>query len=247
MNRMEQRIQAFDKKPYCPTDERIEEIKQCAFEEYDRFLRVNAKRNKRKKRGVLRGSVAIAALAVCFLIVSFAYSILAPVTIADANGFVRRTAIWINNQLQLGITFSSPIENIADAALSDEHSISTIGQLKSVAAFPIIYIPESDEIRIERIDLNTTSSNQQETSIWYATIDNKSIVIRNEPLYESNSIGIQATSLKGIDTAIGTVYIWIEEEKSYAMHFSESSIMYLSCSAPIAELEKYAQLLTYLR
>ena len=61
--RIKRRIRSMEEAPYCPTDERIEEIKLRAFEEYERYLRANEERKtrKNKKRSILRRAVAIIA------------------------------------------------------------------------------------------------------------------------------------------------------------------------------------------
>ena len=246
--RIERRIRSMEETPYCPTDERIEEIKQRAFEEYDQFLRTNEKRNtrKNKNRSILRRVVAVAALAVCFLIGSFVYSVFAPVTIANANNFVRRASIWINNQLHLGITFSSPIDDTDSVIYNEDQLVQSIIELKNVANYPIIYIPESETLSIQNIDLNISSPEQKEISIWYSTVDNKTMVIRNIQMFERNAIGIDTKSLNLIETSIGTVYAWTDGAYSYAFSVSEGNIMYVTSSIPINDFEQYVRLLSFL-
>ena len=245
---IEQRIREIEETPYSPSDERIEEIKQRAFEEYDRYLRAENKNTMRKhrKRSILHRVVAVFALAVCFFVSTFAYSVFAPVTIASANNFVRRASIWINNQLHLGITFSSPVDDADKVVYNDDLTVTTIEELRKIAIFPVVYIPESEIIKIDNIDLNIPSSNQQEISIWYSTIDNESIVVINELLFESNAIDLDTTSLEAIEAPIGTVYSWTDGAYSYALCFLEGSIMYITSSMSVPALEQYILLLSTL-
>ena len=215
--RIEQRIRDLEEEPYSPSDEQIEEIKKRAFDEFERSQqKVNIRVDrKQKQRNVLRRVVTITAFAVCFLVSSVIYSALAPVTVANANNFIRRAAIWVNDKLSLGITFTTPVDNTEQLTYGDELTVSTIEELRKVAKFPIAYIPESEEMRIDSIDISNISPNQQSVTLWYSTKDSESIVVKNEALFDSNTIGINTSLLETIDTPIGVVYTWTDGDYNF--------------------------------
>ena len=245
MREMENRIRQALEEPYEPTDERIEEIKQRAFEEYQRYLNAHKQDNEKKekraqmKRSILRHVVVVAAVAVSFFIFSIIYSVLAPVTVANADNFVRRVAIWINNQLHLGITFYTPINDEKNVTFSIDKAISSIEELKKIVHFPIVYLTESDELILNRIDYSTHDATIEKIALFYQMPDNKAIVITIEPLYERNTTGINNPNTKEINTAIGTVYLWpINEHTSQAFIAMDGSTIRISSSCSTDELEE---------
>lgn len=245
--RIERRIRSLEEMPYCPTDKRIEEIKQRAFEEYEQLTRAKRKNAlKSKRRSILHCVKIFSALVVFLLMGSFAYSVLTPVTISNANSFVRRAFIWINNQMNLGITFLSPIDDANSEKYDNTQTIQSILELQNVTSAPIIYIPESDDLQIKRINLIASSPNQKEINIWYATIDNKTIVIRNVQTFEGSAIRIGTKSLNTIETSVGKVYTWTDGAYSYAYFASQENIMYASASLPIGIFEQYVSLLSFI-
>ena len=242
---LEDRVHEANEDPYSPTDERIEEIKQRAFKEYSLVLET-AKANavdekpagRQKKRSILRRAAIAVALAVCFLAASMLYSALAPVTAANANNFVRRTSIWLNDQLHLGIVFSTPMEDENAATNMDGQTFVSIEDLKNAVNFPIAVLPESENLEISNIEVNTISQ-QTRVSIRYSMPDGKNISLKIEPFSENNTIGIELSTTKSIETPVGTAYLWTDGTYSYAMLILTGSIVNITSATSINMLEDF--------
>ena len=242
---LEDRVHEANEDPYSPTDERIEEIKQRAFKEYSQVLET-AKANavdekpagRQKKRSILRRAAIAVALAVCFLAASMLYSALAPVTAANANNFVRRTSIWLNDQLHLGIVFSTPMEDENAATNKDGKSFISLEELKSTVDFPIALFPETESLKIDNIEV-TAIGRQTEVSVRYTTYDDRVITLRIEPLYESNTIGIDTASTTPIETPVGTVYVWSDTVYTRGFGLISDCAINIISSVPSETLANY--------
>lgn len=249
---LEDRVHEANEDPYSPTDERIEEIKQRAFKEYSQVLET-AKANavdekpagRQKKRSILRRAAIAVALAVCFLAASMLYSALAPVTAANANNFVRRTSIWLNDQLHLGIVFSTPMEDENAATNKDGQTFVSIEDLKNAVNFPIVLFPETESLKISSVEINVMNQ-QTQVFIRYAATDGKTTSLRFEPFSENTTIGIETSATTSIDSSIGTIYMWTDGKFSYAMSFLAGSNVSITSSASIEELAAYCQTLYFL-
>lgn len=247
---LEDRVHEANEDPYSPTDERIEEIKQRAFKEYSQVLET-AKANavdekpagRQKKRSILRRAAIAVALAVCFLAASMLYSALAPVTAANANNFVRRTSIWLNDQLHLGIVFSTPMEDENAATNKDGQAFVSIEDLKNAVNFPIVLFPETENLKISNIEVNTISQ-QTRVSIRYSMPDGKNISLIIEQLFENNTIGIDLSTTKSIETPVGTAYLWADESYSYAMLILTGSLINITSATSIDALAEYCAMLS---
>lgn len=249
---LEDRVHEANEDPYSPTDERIEEIKQRAFKEYSQVLET-AKANavdekpagRQKKRSILRRAAIAVALAVCFLAASMLYSALAPVTAANANNFVRRTSIWLNDQLHLGIVFSTPMENENMTTNKDGRSISSISTLKDAVSFPIAVLPESEDLKISSAEVNVVNQ-QPQVLIRYAATSGKNVSLKIEPFSENSALGVETSSTETIDSPIGALYMWADGKYSYAVAISNGIIINISSSASVEELAAYCQTLCFL-
>lgn len=249
---LEDRVHEANEDPYSPTDERIEEIKQRAFKEYSQVLET-AKANavdekpagRQKKRSILRRAAIAVALAVCFLAASMLYSALAPVTAANANNFVRRTSIWLNDQLHLGIVFSTPMEDENAAINKDGQTFVSIEDLKTAVNFPIVLFPETESLKISSVEINAMNQ-QTEVFIRYAALDGKNISLKFEPFFENTTIGIETSATTSIDSSIGTIYMWTDGKFSYAISILAGSTVNITSSASVEELAAYCQTLYFL-
>ena len=242
---LEDRVHEANEDPYSPTDERIEEIKQRAFKEYSHVLET-AKANavdekpagRQKKRSILRRAAIAVALAVCFLAASMLYSALAPVTAANANNFVRRTSIWLNDQLHLGIVFSSPMEDESAATNKDGQAFVSIEDLKNAVNFPIVLFPETENLKISNIEVNTISQLTRIT-IRYTLPDDKILSLKIEPFFENNSVGTDISAAAILDTPVGPAYVWSDGVYSYALLVLDGSIVNITSSASAEVLSNY--------
>ena len=172
---LEDRVHEANEDPYSPTDERIEEIKQRAFKEYSQVLET-AKANavdekpagRQKKRSILRRAAIAVALAVCFLAASMLYSALAPVTAANANNFVRRTSIWLNDQLHLGITFPEPVDDSSKKEITSYTVFSTLEEAAQNTDLPLVYLKDSGNLTLSNISANVILNEKIMLSLTYS-------------------------------------------------------------------------------
>ena len=245
MREMENRIRQALEEPYEPTDERIEEIKQRAFEEYQRYMNAheqakekNEKRAQRK-RSILRRVVVVAAVAVCFFVMSIVYIALQPSITANADSFVRRIAIWLNNQLHLGITLSIPMDDDTIALSTEEYTFTSLDELSKHTNMPIVYLQENDELKLSKIDVHRDESIIQLVALYYLLSFNETITIYIEPLYMSNSISIDTSLANEIQTTIGTFYLWTDRTHSRAITILSGSIVTIVSSLSLEDLEDY--------
>ena len=247
MREMENRIRQAMEEPYEPTDERIEEIKQRAFEEYQRYVnaheQANEKKEKRaqKKRSVLRRVVVVAAVAVCFFVLSIVYIALQPSITANADGFFRQAVIWINNQFHLGFVVNKPLE-VDEQLIPGEHrSFSSIQELKNTGYQMIICLPESEELVVDEIELFQLSNEAQQVTIRYALLKKDMIVIKIDQFNEKNGRGIDISLTKSIETALGKLYLWSDENYCYALCLTDEYLINITSSLPLEDLERYCK------
>ena len=247
MREMENRIRQLEEEPYNPSPERIEAIKQRAFEEYQMYLQIRERkraRAKKRRRSILRRVVVVAAVAVCFFAASVVYSVFAPVFSANANNFVRKAAIWINNQFHLGITFSTPVDDSDKALFSNNNEFTSIDELISAVNMPIVFFNESDDFVIKNIEISNTDEYSKRVSLHYYSPQNEWINIYIEPLYDRNTIGINTSVIKEIITPIGSAYLWTDDEYSFAFIILNGSETVIKSSVSLEKLEQYCSLLS---
>ena len=243
MREMENRIRQAEEAPYDPSDERIEEIKQRAFEEYQRYTQAQEKANEKKekraqrKRSILRRVVVVAAVTVCFFVLSLVYIALQPSITANADSFFRRAVIWINDQLHLGIVITNPVETEGTLAPGDHRFYASIQELKSAGYRPIICLPENDNLIIDEIDLCQLSQVFQQVSIRYLTPQNETITIQLEPYGDINSIKVYPTSQMEFETSIGVFTIWANTQYTYALCITTECKVSIISTLSIEETE----------
>ena len=240
---IENRIFDLEHKPYVPSDERIEEIKQCAFEEYEHYLKEKKEKWRIRNRQLLRFA-SVFTMAFIFLFSSAMYSVLAPVSIANANNFVRKVAIWFNNQFHLGYTFSTPVDDTEAVLFDEDQFLTSIEELQSSAKMPIVYLPENNDLYMEGIELTTKETNWQMVRIRYISNNGDFLTILLEAAYDYNTIGVNLLSAKEIETQIGNIYLWSDDTFSYAFGIKDGIVYNITSSFAEDYLEKLCRTLT---
>ena len=249
LREMENRIRQAEEAPYDPSDERIEEIKQRAFEEYQRYTQAHEKANEKKekqaqrKRSILRRVVVVTAVAVCFFVLSIVYIALQPSITANADGIFRQAIIWINDQLHLGIVITNPVEVDEPLSPGEHRFYSSIQEVKDAGYRPIISLPESDDWHIDQIDLFQQSRLLQQLSIRYIGLNEEVITIRIDPLFDINTIETNDTVTRKLKTSLGEFYLWSDTVYSYAMCSTTECFINLTSTLSIDDLELYCRTL----
>ena len=209
---LEDKVRQLELEPYEPTPERVEEIKQRAFEMYER--EINAKKEleekKAEKKGRRRRVVVVAALTVAFLLISFVYNAVTPMTVANANSFMKRAVIWINDKLHLGIEFEVPVDDGSDAKQQTQTEFYSISDFCSKMDMPIIGIHESESIGLDLILVDYQEGELSSISLQY-TCEAGTINIFLRPMLEKRNVLFDNEALTVINTNIGELYLWETE------------------------------------
>ena len=215
--RLEQRIRSLNDPPCEPGEEHLEEIRQKAAEAYERMQQSPGQNgaSRGKARSILLRAGIVAALAVFLLAFPLLYTALMPATSAKADLFFRRSALWLNKQLRLGIVFSVPINDEADVEFPETEAIASLEDLERVTQIPFLYFPETEELPIKTITCAPRSGGSKTTSILYMN-DADSILIVVEPLMGNGTIGLAPAS-REVELTMGTLYIYATDSGSYAM------------------------------
>ena len=227
---LEDQIRHMDDAPYNPSPEHIEEIKQRAFQQYmaRQFQQTEVPEGQTTKRkGILRRVVIIAAAAVCLMVLSFLYSVLAPVTVSSANNVVRRAVIWINDQLHLGITFPEPIDTDPQKAEITGYTVfSTLEEAAQRVDLPVVYLKDSGDLTLSSISANSVLHSKASLSLIYKNdADNIMILIYTHESDRTNASFSSANYCK-VSSAIGDVYICDAEGGANAyLFYGDYSIM----------------------
>ena len=240
---IENRIFDLEHKPYVPSDERIEEIKQCAFEEYEHYLKEKKEKWRIRNRQLLRFA-SVFTMAFIFLFSSVMYSVLAPMSIANANNFVRKVTIWFNNQFHLGYTFSTPVDDTEAVLFDEDQFLTSIEELQASTKVPIVYLPENDVLNLEGIELTTKETNWQMVRIRYVSNSGDFLTVLLEAVYDNNTIGINQLAVKEIEIPIGNIYLWSDNTFSYALGIKDGIVYNITSSFSEDYLEKLCQMLT---
>ena len=232
---LEDQIRHMDDAPYNPSPEHIEEIKQRAFQQYmaRQFQQTGVPEGQTTKRkGILRRVVIIAAAAVCLMVVSFLYSALAPVTVSSANNVVRRAVIWINDQLHLGITFPEPVDDGSEKKVTSYTVFSTLEEAAQSTELPIIYLANSDNLRLSRIYMNVLINGRAVLSIVYSN-DNDNFTITAYTNEDSSAAFSSAANYRIISSDVGDVFACEAEDGAYAYLFYDDYSIRISTSLDV--------------
>ena len=213
---MENKIWDALEEPADLTPDEIASIRRQAHSAYlEKMENKQQPRTTQKKSGFLRRVVAVFAIAVGLMVLSMVYTVLAPVTVGNANSFVRRAAIWINDQLHLGISFPVPEEEDSQMEPMTSQAFASLQEAADELDMPIAVFDDASELVFTGIEVLTTLDNSKYLFIRYS-IDEKPITIEIEPVnndfYDINSIGNDK-----IICPIGEVYIWTAGEENWAI------------------------------
>ncbi|MBQ8653815.1 MAG: hypothetical protein IJ507_02665, partial [Clostridia bacterium] len=110
---LEAQLRNMENQPTAEDMARMAEGEQLAYAEYLRRQAAEAqdaaaKRQKKKSRRLR--TVVVCALAAAFLGLPLLYTMLMPVTVSNANSFMRQATIWINDTLHLNIKIEEPVQ-----------------------------------------------------------------------------------------------------------------------------------------
>lgn len=245
---LEQQIRHMDDTPYTPTPEHMEEIKRRAFQQYmarqSQPQQQSAPQRSGKKRGVLRRAAIIAAAAVCLMVLSFLYSVLAPVTVSSANNVVRRAVIWINDQLHLGITFPEPIDTDPHKAEITGYTVfSTLEEAAQRVDLPVVYLKDSGDLTLSSISANTSLYEKTSLSVVYSN-STDSIIIHVYNHKNSSTVSFSSANYRTISSNAGDVFVCESEDGANAYLFYDDYSIRISTSLELSTFCSLLQSLT---
>ena len=214
------------------TSDEIAKIRERAYLAYQQKIENEKQpaREKRKKSGLLRRAVAVFAIAIGLIVVSVVYSVLAPVTVGNANSFVRRAAIWINDQLHLGISFPKPEdeENIEKANLN---SFSSIEETSKALNMPIVYINHIEGLIYCGSEITSIITDLPILLLHYK-IDNSSISISMEKLHDDDVLSVNREESCSFLSPIGELYVFESNGINRALTIYDGYIVEIYGSIP---------------
>ena len=219
---LESRIREVMDEPVKLTEDEIEAIRERARRAYQESMNQErqAQQSKHKKSGVLRRVVAVFAIAVGLIVTPVLYTALVPVTIGNADSFIRRAAIWINDQLHLNISFPKPEDEHEQVVLIEPKSFSSFEEAYNELHVPLVCVTGMDELILDEIDVT-----QQEEALFISIqykLDDKYINISMEPLSASGTENLLTEKASAIETPLGSVYIWGNEIGNHAFTFTNN-------------------------
>lgn len=199
-----------------PSNERIEEMKQRAFAEYARRQAAGQVENTPflKKKGILRRVVAVFAVAVCLLVLPLVYTVLMPVTISNADGIARRVAIWLNDTLQMNITFHEPIEEDNKPKHFDSEAFIDLQTAAQAASIPVVYFDDAS-VKLDSVEVIAPSDTQVRGQIKaYFQTEYGQLTVSITPILERMSIALLDKDLVEVSTSLGKAVLWENAEKT---------------------------------
>lgn len=242
---LESRIREVMDEPVKLTEDEIEAIRERARRAYQESMNQErqAQRSKHKKSGVLRRVVAVFAIAVGLIVTPVLYTALAPVTIGNADSFIRRAAIWINDQLHLNIEFPKPKDENEPVILTEPKSYSSFEAAHKELGIPLVCIAGMDELILDEISFFP----QEESfliTIQYR-FEDKIVNLYMEPTLTSDTntytVNTLAEKPLTIETALGTVYAWETETRKHAFAFIDRYRVELSSTVSMEYFSKICQ------
>jgi len=217
---LENKIREAIEEPAELTEDEIADIRNRAYRAYQKKMddRKQPSKSGIMKSGLLRRVVAVFAIAVGLIVMSVVYSVIAPVTSSSANSFVRRAAIWVNDQLHLGISFPVPEEE-PNGINIEQNSFSSIQEASKVLDMPIVIIRDDvEDILFSGIETVPSIDNSLILFIHYK-IGGRSLDISVEKFRDGEIFDNSSSDITKLLSPIGEVFIWETEEISRAITF----------------------------
>lgn len=224
---LENKIWEAMEEPAELTPDEIAGIRERAHSAYlEKMENKQQPRTTQKKSGFLRRVVAVFAIAVGLMVLSVVYTVLAPVTVGNANSFVRRAVIWINDQLHLGISFPVPEDEESDIDSMTIRFFSSPQEAAEALNMPVAYFSNTEELQITGVDMMPYGDYSSSLFIRYASGE-KSISIRQEPL-KNDVYDLDSYDNDLIICPIGTIYVWSNDNENRAIVFYSDYVIQIN-------------------
>lgn len=228
----EARIQDMLNQPTPEEWMQLEDVKTRAFAEYERRQAMEAQtaadKAARKKSRRLR-TVIVCALAAALIVLPLVYTCLMPVTVSNANNFVRKATIWINDKLHLDIEIDEPLSNdgeVIDDVKIAEKKFLTFEEAAAYLGEPLLVLNcDETELRLKDICITSFPEGSRTVEQTYVHGDYECIL----SLKELFSLDVAALSVETyyITTEVGALNAWMNEENIRAVGVVDKWIVQL--------------------
>lgn len=241
---LESRIREVMDEPVKLTEDEIEAIRERARRAYQESMNQErqAQQSRHKKSGVLRRVVAVFAITVGLIVTPVLYTALVPVTIGNADSFIRRAAIWINDQLHLNIEFPKPKDENEPVILTEPKSYSSFEAAHKELGIPLVCVTGMDELVLDEIDVHPLEE------LLYITIryklNGEYVNLFMEPSLSNKAIGIFNENAIMMETPFGIVYYWKNETEKHGVTFVNNYHVELISTVSMEYFLKLCQSLT---
>lgn len=227
-HKLESKIRDLQLEPICENENRMEEIKQRAFEEY---MRRQSSQPFNPQKPLRHNVMVVAAATAGILIFSFAFSVFAPVAVSSANQYVRRAALWINNTLHLGFEYPEPVEDAAKIIPESPKRYSTLESAAQALSTPLLCIDQSGDLQLDKVETFFIADGVMSVQISYlATEGNFSISI--SPLGDETIIAPLLSEAILLDTQLGEMAAWKTTDGDRALIVFKGSMVQISSTLP---------------
>jgi len=222
---LENKIREAIEEPAELTEDEIADIRNRAYRAYQKKMDDKKRPSKSglMKSGLLRRVVAVFAIAIGLIVMSVVYSVIAPVTSSSANSFVRRAAIWVNDQLHLGISFPVPEEE-SNASSTESEFYSSLIEASKDLNMPIVYFQNVDELEYKGLETISAVDESYVTFLHYGS-EHGVIDISIECFREDEILDITPHDSSVLSSPIGDVYVWHAEGVYRAITFYNNYII----------------------
>lgn len=207
----------------------LDEMKQRALCEYK--ARQKAEKH-RKRSSIPRKPAIIAVVVICLIGGSFLFSVFAPMVVSDANDFMKRAGIWVNDVLQLGIVVENPLENTDNGLNSDktQAEFSSVEEASNYFGVPLLKL-ENDA---EGYALNSPIAELKMKPFYtlsYKYTDNAGDFVSFEYEYITNEVNVNIDdNANEWISPFGTMLLWTSDDDIRALCNYDACILHITSS-----------------
>ena len=238
---LEDMVRQLADEPYNPSEKHIEEIKQRALEEYEQIMAAKQKM-KEKRKGTLRRVVVTAAAIICLLVGSTVIALLNPLQSGNADNFIRRAVIWVNDQLHLGIELSVPNDSVQGAKFLTGIPFDSIDEAFQEVKFPFAYLNNSQLFVLQNIDTGTEEGGIKYIALRYKT-DKGIMRITSRLGYDTSSITVNTETTTLLSTAIGDIIMWETNSMCRGIAYFDNTYIIISADVSYNDFIEYCKYL----
>ena len=234
--KLEARIQSSMNAMDAYDEERMQQVRERAFQEYGRQEATRSpareETRRRKIKSLCRGAMAVCVLALALIVIPLLYTALMPVTVGNAHNFVYTVGIWLNDALHLGFEFEKPVlDNEALDAVKEAESVqfATVEEAAEVLGYPIYALGEElADCSLESIEVNHMVDHVFQVTLRY-TVESTELSIIQRQLPDSGILSpLEDTTI--LQCAAGKLVVWSRGDKYRAALVKDGWLISITAS-----------------